>query len=125
MKRTPRLGLLAVFVECLLAGCPTDVVASDLLNREDPYEVCRDQGLSADQFNRCISAVYLNEMPGTDAMVDPELVLRGVGGKAGGSLEQCLRQNPCVFNPTTGTYQECRLYSAVEQCLEFAGTCTP
>jgi hypothetical protein len=123
MKRTSILAILPLGLTCLLAMCcPGSTALAGFREERDPYEICRDRGLSTVEFNRCISDVYIEELGKAETVVELEQALRG-RGSAGGSTQ--LRQSTCLFNPTTGRYQECHLMSAGDQCLQYAGPCVP
>ena len=122
MRRTPVLAMFSLGLPCLLAMCPGGTALAGFHEEHDPYEVCRDRGLSTAEFNSCISDIYIEELGKAETVVELEQALRG-RGSAGGSM--LLRQSTCLFNPATGRYQECHLMSADDQCLQYAGPCVP
>jgi len=124
MMRPPVLAMLSTGLSCLIAVCAVCAAGPARADhrRADPYEICRDRGLSTAEFNRCISDVYIEELGKAETVVELEQALRG-RGSAGGSM--LLRQSTCLFNPATGRYQECHLMSAEDQCLQYAGPCVP
>lgn len=121
MRRTPVLAILAS-LPCLLAVCLASPAIADLREGRDPYEICRDRGLSSAEFNRCISDVYIEEVRKAETVGELERALRGQMSADGSALHPA---TPCLFNPGTGRYQECLLTSAGDQCLQYAGPCVP
>lgn len=121
MKRPPVLAMISLGLPCLLAVCPAGPAIADH-RQGDPYEICRDRGLDTVEFNRCISDVYIEEVRRADTVGELERALRGRGGTD--ELSE-LRRSPCLFNPATGRYQECRMTAAGDQCLQYAGPCVP
>lgn len=105
----------------LIAVCAVSPVLSDH-RQADPYEICRERGLSTAEFNRCISEVYMEEVRKADTVSELERALRG---RARTDEFSELRRSLCLFNPATGRYQECHLTSAGDQCLQYAGPCVP
>ena len=122
MKRPPIHAMLFLSLPCLLTMFDGSPALADFRKERDPYEICRDRGLSSADFNRCISDVYIEEVRKADTVGELERALRG---RAGGSELSELRRSPCLFNPATGRYQECHLTSAGDQCLQYAGPCVP
>lgn len=122
MGRTPVLAMLSLGLPCLLALFPGSTALAGFREERDPYEMCRDRGLSAADFNRCISDVYIEEVRRADTVGELERALRGNTSAIGSALHP---ETPCLFNPATGRYQECRLMSAGDQCLQYAGPCVP
>jgi hypothetical protein len=121
MRRTPVLVMLSS-LPCLLAVCAGSPAFADFREESDPYEVCRDRGLSTAEFNRCISDVYIEDLRKAESVGELERALRG-HTSADGSAQHY--ETPCLFNPATGRYQECYLTSAGDQCLQYAGPCVP
>ena len=122
MKQTPILATLPLGLTYLLAMCSGGTALAGFDDERDPYEICRNRGLSTVEFNRCISEVYIEEMRRAGTVGELERALRGHESADGSAL---YREAPCLFNPTTGRYQECHLTSAGDQCLQYAGPCVP
>ena len=113
--------LLAFIPLCASAPWVATPALADTTGRTSPYDVCKNHNLSPEEFNRCVSAVYIRELRKSEPTLQYEQALKEVGAQT----QQCVQRDPCIFNPETGRYQECQRLTAAKECLRFGGPCAP